>query len=75
MSRALLYSLGNCTICPNCSGRAIFVPDDTFYTRAVCVDCDKVYFCVKEGVTEREYVAYDNYSEALNELLKEDDLK
>ena len=65
---------GRCT-CPKCKDTMQSYPDETFGFRYVCVNCRNVFYSIRTGMTEHEYVVCDNYSESLVELSELDDLK
>lgn len=64
MSKFLLYSFGDCTICPNCNARMTFIPDSEFFRVGICHDCGKKVYFVSGGITEREFMVSDDEEEA-----------
>lgn len=74
MARFLLYSLGDCTICPKCSARMTFRPDPEFFRVGICHDCGKKVYFVSGGITEREFMVSDDKEEA-KKLMEETKLE
>ena len=71
MSRYMLRVFESRTICPICKDLIRHVPDEVFGDSYVCSRCGRKFYCVTPGYTDHEYLASDEYSEALMMLADE----